>query len=62
LAPARNEAASRSAARDEGTVALNVRVKPDLRRRARRAAVELRAPMRKMVEEALDAYLKRRGY
>ena len=48
--------------RDEGQVALHVRVRPELRSRARRAALELRIPMRLLVEEALDSDLKRRGF
>jgi predicted HicB family RNase H-like nuclease len=48
--------------RDQGQVALNVRVRPDIRARARREAIELGVSMRDMVEEALEAYLKRRGY
>lgn len=48
--------------RDEGQVALHVRVRPELRTRARRAAQELRVPMRVLVEEALDFDLRRRGY
>ena len=48
--------------RDAGQVAINVRVRPDVRTRARRASIELGVPMRDMVEEALDAYLKRRGF
>jgi hypothetical protein len=47
---------------DEGQVALHVRVRPDLRRRARRASVELGIPMRLLVEGALEADLKRRGF
>jgi hypothetical protein len=48
--------------RDEGQVALHVRVRPELRTRARRAALELRVPMRVLVEEALESDLRRRGY
>lgn len=48
--------------RDEGQVALHVRVRPELRTRARRAALELRMPMRLLVEEALESDLRRRGY
>ena len=47
---------------DEGQVALHVRVRPDLRRRARQASIELGIPMRLLVEAALDADLKRRGF
>ena len=47
---------------DEGQVALHVRVRPELRRRARHAASELGMPMRTLVEEALDSALQRRGY
>jgi hypothetical protein len=48
--------------RDQGQVALHVRVRPELRTRARRAALELRVPMRLLVEEALESELRRRGY
>jgi predicted HicB family RNase H-like nuclease len=47
---------------DEGQVSLHVRVRPDLRRRAREAAAKSGTPMRTLVEEALDAYLRRRGF
>jgi len=47
---------------DEGQVALHVRVRPELRKRARQAASELGMPMRTLVEEALDAALRRRGF
>ena len=48
--------------RDEGQVALHVRIRPELRTRARQAALELRIPMRVLVEQALEADLRRRGY
>ena len=48
--------------RDEGQVALHLRVRPELRTRARRAAQELGMPMRSLIEEAVDAELRRRGY
>jgi predicted HicB family RNase H-like nuclease len=51
-----------SPAEDEGQVSLHVRVRPDLRRRARDAAAKSGIPMRTLVEEALDAYLRRRGF
>ena len=47
---------------EEGQVSLHVRVRPDLRRRAREAAAKSGTPMRTLVEEALDAYLRRRGF
>lgn len=47
---------------DEGQVALHVRVRPELRKRARHAASELGMPMRTLVEEALDVALRRRGF
>jgi predicted HicB family RNase H-like nuclease len=48
--------------RDEGQVALHLRVHPELRTRARRAAQELGIPMRSLIEEAVDTDLRRRGY
>ena len=48
--------------RDEGQVTLHLRVRRELRTRARRAAQELGMPMRSLIEEALDADLRRRGY
>lgn len=47
---------------DEGQVALHVRVRPEIRTRARKASLELGMPMRLLVEEALDSALRRRGY